>query len=137
MMRRFAPPFTSFVAGFVIAAVVSCAALDRGERDAARLPPATADAAAAVPQIAAEAVAKAAAGNVVGAIADLGNAVGTVTEVARQTGEDGKPIGYGGAAMAILAILFQRFRRVLPEWLVGRSASGAARQKNKSAPISS
>ena len=126
----------SFLAGLTVTIALGCAAFDKGARDAAVLPPVTADHAVAVPTEVAGAVAKASSGNVVGAIADLGTVVTTVNEVAQSKGEDGRPIGVAGAAVAIIALLLQRFRGVLPEWISGPSASGARRQKKpKIAPL--
>lgn len=133
MLRRLTVPCVAFVAGFALAAVVSCAAFDRSSRDAAALPQVTADHAVAVPSEIAGAVAKASSGNVVGAIADLGTVVATVNEVAQTKGDDGKPLGYGGAAAAILALLLGRFRSILPEWLSGPSAM-RRRQKPTAPP---
>lgn len=136
-MKRNILPVVSFLAGLVVSAMLACAAFDKGARDAAALPPVTADHAVAVPTEVAGAVAKASSGNVVGAIADLGTVVTTVNEVAQSKGEDGKPIGVAGAAVAIIALLLQRFRGVLPEWMSGPSASGARRPRRpKPAPVS-
>lgn len=133
-MKRDLPNVLAFLAGFLVAVVASCALLEKGAKDAATLPPPVMAQAETVPDTVAVASAKAASGDVVGAIQDVSRVLETVDQIARQRGSDDEPIGYAGALAAIAAIVFTRFRRILPEWMVGPSASGAKRpKKNKAA----